>query len=141
MRVSLGDNSTKALTNKDAWYWATCSRFATVDLDRYPILAVRVLKVKGEGRTWWDVFVNDYKGGERHGSDICGRLGPGTKPGLLFFDATNGGKLTGNRQIQIRLNIAGMTQGAYADYEYVRFIRRQDRKRLERHPGLRNVLP
>src|SRR5580698_5127338 len=33
MRVGLGDNSTKAVTNKDTWYWATCSRFATVDLD------------------------------------------------------------------------------------------------------------
>ena len=141
LRLTLGDKSQEDHIGKDTYYWATCARYATVDLDRYPLMAVRVLKVKGRGDSWWDVKVNDYKGGTVHGPDIGGTLKRGRKSGLLFLDLTENGKLTGKKQIRLRLNVAGMKQGAYADYSYVRFIERKDRQRLEQNPDSQKVLP
>ena len=141
LRLTLGDGAQEDHIGKDAYYWATCARYATVDLDRYPILAVRTLDVKGKRDPWWDVTLNDYQGGETHGPDIGGSLKPGTKPGLLLFDVTANGRLTGKRQLRIRLNVAGLERGAYADYSYVRFLQRKDRKRLEENPDLQRVSP
>ena len=141
LRLSLGDKSQEDHIGKDTYYWATCARYATVDLDRYPLLAVRVLKVKGKRDTWWDVKVNEYKGGTVHGADIGGTLKRGRRSGLLFLDLTENGKLTGKKQIRLRLNVAGLERGAYADYSYVRFIERKDRARLEQNPDSQKVLP
>ena len=141
LRLSLGANAQEDHIGKETYYWATCARYAVVDLDRYPILAVRVLDVKGGRNTWWDVTANEYLGGENHGPDIGATLKPGTKPGLLFFDLTAGSKLAGKKRIRIRLNVAGLERGGYADYSYVRFIRREDRKRLEKNPDLQKVAP
>ena len=141
LRLTLGDTAQEDHIGNDTYYWATCARYATVDLGHYPIMAVRVLNVKGKGDTWWDITLNYYQGGEVHGPDIGGTLKPGTKPGVLFFDLTAGGKMTGKRQIRIRLNVAGRERGGYADYSYVRFIQRKDRSRLEKHLDLQKVLP
>ena len=141
MRLTLGDKSQADHIGGDTYYWATCARYATVDLERYPILAVRVLNVKGRRDTWWDVTVNDYLGGEVHGPDIGGTLRHGRQPGLLLFDVTANRSLTGKKKIRIRLSVAGMERGAYADYSYVRFIGRDDRKRLEKNPDLQKVAP
>ena len=138
---TLGANAQEDHIGKETYYWATCARYAVVDLDRYPILAVRVLDVKGGRNSWWDVTVNDYLGGENHCPDLGATLKPGTKPGLLFFDVTAGGRLAGKKRIRLRLNVAGLERGGYADYSYVRFIRREDRKRLEKNPDLQKIAP
>ena len=52
--------------------------------------------------------MNDYLGGEKHGPDLGATLKPGTKPGLLFFDVTAGGRLAGKKRIRLRLNVAGL---------------------------------
>ena len=141
LRLTLGDKSQKDRIGEDTYYWATCARYVSVDLDRYPLMAVRVLKVKGKGDTWWDVKVNEDKGGTVQGPDIGGTLKRGRKSGLLFFDLTENGKLRGKKQIRLRLNVAGRERGAYADYSYVRFIERKDRARLEQSPDSQKVSP
>jgi hypothetical protein len=140
LRLTLGDSAQEDKIGKDTYYWATCARYATVDLDRYPILAVHTLRITGQRHPWWDVTVNDYKSGENLGPDIGGGKHD-TKPGLLLFDVKANSNLSGKRQIRLRLSVAGLDRGAYVDYAYVRFIRREDRSRLEKDPDLQDVVP
>lgn len=140
LRLTLGDRAQADGHSAKTYYWAAAARYANVDLDLYPILAVRVLALHGPS-TWWDVTVNEYLGGEQHGPDRRAALKSATKPGLLLFDVAQAAGLTGKKQLRIRLNVAGLEKGDWAEYAYVRFLRREDVKRLEQKPDTQTVVP
>ncbi len=140
LRLTLGDRAQSDSHNVKTYYWATSARYADVDLDLYPVLAVRVPALHGPS-TWWDVTINEYLAGEQHGPDRRAALEPATKPGLLLFDVAQAAGLTGKKQMRIRLNVAGLEKGDWAEYAYVRFLRREDVKRLAQNPDTQTVVP
>src|SRR2546423_3170398 len=88
LRLGLGDTSESGQTPDSpsrTYYWASAYRYLTVDLDRYPILAVRVTGLHGT-ETWWDAIVQEYTGGSGHGKETRASLKDAQTPGLLLFD-------------------------------------------------------
>ena len=141
LRLTLGDRAQPdRVGGNRPYYWAAAARYADVDLDVYPILAVRAQALHGP-TTWWDITVNEYLSGDQHGPDRGATARPATKPGLILFDVAQASGLTGKKQLRIRLNVAGLEKGDWVDYAYARFIRREDAKRLMQNPDLQNVVP
>lgn len=102
------------------FYWATVHRVAEVDLDRYPILAVRTTRLSGD--TWWDFMVQEVQDGELVGPEY--KTPSSREPGVLLYDLASETGLSGTRELRIRLNVARVTPGCWADYTYVRFLSR-----------------
>lgn len=123
-----------AASDPRTFAWAGVSRVVDVNLDEYPVLAVRVVRLSRD--CWWDAVVQP--------------VGPGApevktdslpERGLLLFDVRARVGPTGDRQrLRLRLNVAGLRRGGSVDYAWVRFIRREDAERLRRQPDLQNTL-
>lgn len=141
LRLTIGDSSESGMTTENpprAYYWASAYRYLQVDLDRYPVLAVQTAGVHGAA-TWWDAILQEYTGGSGLGAETRATLSDAQKPGLLLFDVPAKTGLGGRRRIRLRLNVAGLSRGGWADYRYVRFIRREDADWLRENPGLQRV--
>jgi hypothetical protein len=119
-----------------AFYWATVHRVAEVDLDRYPIMAVRTLGLSRGA--WWDTMVQETQNGALVGSEH--KTDSSRKAHLLLFDLPNKTGLTGRRQVRIRLNVGRVAPGGWADYAYVRFVSREGAEVLRRRPNLQKVV-
>ena len=142
LRLRLGEQSESGQIPEPAqrtYYWASVYRYVTVDLDRFPVLAVRVVHVQGDN-TWWDAIVQEYRGGTGHGPETRASLTNAQVPGLLLFDVPAETGMSGKKQLRLRLNVAGLQPGGAVDYTYVRFIRREDAARLRDVPDLQNVV-
>jgi hypothetical protein len=63
--------------------------------------------------------------------------------GFVLFDLQaqekNGLRLAGHR-VRIRLNIAGTAPVGSVDYDWIRFIRRQDEARVAANPRIRDIV-
>jgi hypothetical protein len=132
LRLRLGEGSESGPTPEATprtYHWASAYRYLTVDLDRFPVLAVRTVRVGGR-ETWWDAIVQEYLGGTGHGPETRASLDNANVPGLLLFDLPARTGMRGKKQLRLRLNVAGLQLGGTADYAYVRFIRREDAARL-----------
>ena len=142
LRLRLGEQSESGQTPEPAqraYYWASAYRYVTVDLDRFPVLAVRAVHVQGDN-TWWDAIVQEYRGGTGHGPETRASLTNAQVPGLLLFDVPAETGMRGKKQLRLRLNVAGLQRGGAVDYTYVRFIRREDAARLRDVPDLQSVV-
>jgi hypothetical protein len=139
LRLTLGNHAQKdRLDDGRPYYWASAARYANVDLDKYPILAVRVPAVRGP--VYWDVILQQYRNGESQGAAVRATAAEPPKPGLLLFDVPEGAlHLTGRTTLRIRLNVGGTAKGGAVDYAYVRFVRRADAARLAADPDLQQV--
>jgi hypothetical protein len=141
LRLRLGDASESGQIpgpTPRAYYWASVYRYLRVDLDRYPILAVRAVRVGGNA-TWWDAILQEYTGGAGHGPETRASLADARVPGLLLFDVPAETHLTGKKRLRLRLNVAGLEPGGKADYSNVRIIRLEDNARLREAPDLQDV--
>jgi hypothetical protein len=163
LKLSLGSGAADDLHDA-AFYWASASRVVEVDVDRYPILAVRAVNLKG--RSWWDVIIQGYdeKNGAANGSALDpvrpgsaarrykaegGVVGKEIKTpsldhdGVILFDlqaqVKNGLEL-GSHKIRVRLNIAGQQKGVSVEYDWIRFVRRQDAEQLRANPHIRDIV-
>jgi hypothetical protein len=142
LRLRLGKQSESGQIPEPAqrtYYWASVYRYLTVDLDRFPVLAVRAVHVQGDN-TWWDAIVQEYRGGTGHGPETRASLTNAQVPGLLLFDVGAEAGMTGKKQLRLRLNVAGLQPGGAVDYTYVRFIGREDAARLRTLPDLQKVM-
>ena len=115
--------------------WGTVSRVVEADTDRYPILAVRAIHLKAPG--WWDVSLQGCQT-----TDPRTTIGKEVKTPSLDHDGTilfdlqaqvKNGLNTGTHRLLIRLNIAGPKKGTRVEYDWIRFIRREDEERLRSH--------
>lgn len=123
-------------SDRTPFYWASVYRMAEVDLDQYPILAVRTLRVsKG---AWWDFMVQEVKNGQPVGQEL--KTESLREPGLLFLDLPKSAGLTGRKKVRIRLNVAHENGVGTAEYAWARFIQRSDVDTLRRNPDLHRVL-
>jgi hypothetical protein len=163
LKLSLGSGAADDLNNA-AFYWASVSRVVEVDIDRYPILAVRAVNLTGP--SWWDVIVQGYGeenstadrlvleppppgSQERRDKVASGLVGKEIKTpsldhdGVILFDlqaqAKNGLAL-GSHKIRVRLNIAGKQKGVAVEYDWIRFVRRQDAEQLRANPRIRDFV-
>lgn len=119
-----------------AFNWASMWRTADVDVDRYPILAVRTVDLKGP--TWWCLEVQGY--GISQGEPLVGSevktpdLG---HAGLVLFDlqaqAAYGLELRPHK-FRLRMSVAGVKLGGAVEYAWIRFVRREDLDRLRLDP-------
>ena len=165
LRLSLGPGAT-CVPNSAPFYWASVSRVVDVDTSRYPILAVRAVNLKGP--SWWDVDVQGYydssdnspslKGDTRSPSQFgyqvprsgfSGLIGTEVKTpslnhdGVILFDLgaqeRNGLQLA-SHHVRIRLNIAGTAPGGSVNYDWIRFVRREDAVRLSANPRISDLV-
>jgi hypothetical protein len=122
--------------------WATVSRVADVDIERYPILAVRAVNLKHPG--WWDVSVQGCVKG--NGDPTLGKevKTPSLDhDGIILFDLhaqVKNGLDAGTNRLLVRLNIAGPKKGAHVEYDWIRFIRREDTERLRSNPNITELI-
>lgn len=110
---------------------SAATRTAEVDLDRYPILAVRALDVSREAH--WYVAL------EEPGGDARIETPNRSSPGLIFFDLPAQANLAGKRALRIRLIVEGLRNGESAEFAWVRFVRRDDAERLRENPDEQRV--
>lgn len=140
LSLSLGSKS--KTTPQPAFYWASATRFVEVDIERYPILAVRAVGLKGP--SWWDVIVQGVEKESKTtlaGSEI--KTPSLDHDGIILFDiqeqVKHGLELSGHR-FRIRLNIAGLKQGGSIQYDWIRFVRREDAARLRTNPQVSELI-
>ncbi len=123
-----------------------------VDLAKYPVVAIHVLRMQNAAT--WDAQVGEYRdealpeahdtshggGVARPGNpkqlvmDSIGDCGAQQKPGLVFISlspTSYGSK--GRQHVRLLLNANGPRQ-SYVDFAWVRFIRREDVAHLRSHP-------
>ena len=118
-----------------SYQWGGVRQIAAVDLDRYPVMAVQAPRVGPHA--YWDVGVGLVKPGGEVIPTLKSKSE--TKGGLQFVDVGAAG-LKGEQQLEIRLHVGGSIKGyEVADYDWVRFIRRQDETRLQEDPDLPDV--
>jgi hypothetical protein len=140
LTLSLGEGA--EVNPKPAFIYATVFRRAEVDVERYPILAIRAVDLKGP--SWWDVTIGGYgKDGKP------GLAGKETKTpsldhdGIILFDLAaevKNGLDSSSRVFRIRLNVAGVKKGGSVAYDWIRFIRREDAERLRSNPNVRELV-
>jgi hypothetical protein len=124
------------ITAPYAYRWASVWRVATVDLDRYPLLAVRALRVSGD--TWWDVTAQEWRNGSVGGREW--QTPSLDHPGLVLFDLARETGWAGKMPIRLRLNVAGLRDGGAVEYAWVRFVRREDAERLRKNPDAQELV-
>jgi hypothetical protein len=113
-----------------AYQWSGVTRTAVVDLERYPVAVAYVPRL-GEGSyAHLDFEERDYQGRALR----TARSSTLQKPGLSLLDL---GKAWGaqTQRVVIRLIVGGQLSGAWCEYAWVRFVRREDLPRLEANPG------
>lgn len=159
MTLTLGPS---AAFDPRTFSWAGVSRDINVNLDEYPILAVRALRVSHG--CWWDANVqalnNGHPMGTEYKSDSLPERGLllfdvgayfkrtgfpdgfGPRPAFSFSDVSTSPRAAfiGRQHLRLRLNVAGLKRGGSVDYAWVRFIHREDAERLRSQPDLQNVL-
>lgn len=120
--------------------WASVWRIAEVNTERYPIMAVRGMNLKGA--SWWDCIVQGY-------DDTKGLIGKEIKTpsldhdGVILFDLqtqTAKGLDLSTGKIRVRLCIAGTQKGGSVEYDWIRFVRRSDAELLRDNPRLRDIV-
>lgn len=169
LKLSLGPGAT-CVPSSVPFYWASVTRVVDVDIDRYPILAVRAVGL--HGHSWWDV---DVQACQHPADGFPPFLSPApvstmlTSPhgivpfqegnwalvgaevktpsldhdGIILFDLQSevkNGLVWGSHLFRIRLNIAGTEAGGSVEYDWIRFIRRQDADRLAANPRIRDLV-
>lgn len=110
-----------AVFDPNTFAWASVSRDVEVDLNAYPILAVRALRVSPDCLPERGLILFDIRAHLRQ----CG-----------LSDAGSGGR----QRLRLRLNVAGLKRGGSVDYAWARCVRREDAERLRRQPDLQAVL-
>ena len=151
LRLTLGSD---AITNaRPAFYWASMTRIAEVNMERYPILAVRAVHLKKA--SWWDVEIQAYEpdDGKQSENDakVPGHALVGSEvktpsldhDGIILFDlqsqANNGLKITA-RKFRLRISIASQSKGGSVEYDWLRFVRREDAERLRKNPRISGLV-
>lgn len=134
LRLSLGDCAMEP--SPAPFSYATVSGEAEVDVERYPILAVRAVALKGP--SWWDVSIQgENRNRQAFGKEI--KTPSLNHDGIILFDLAphiKQGPEVGSRFVRIRLNIAGTKKGGSVEYDWIRFVRRQDLERLRENPHI-----
>ncbi len=147
LNLKLGSGATPE-PNPAPFYWGSVSRTVDVDVDRYPILAVRAVNLKGP--SWWDVIVQSYgASGDPTQKEEVRLVGSEIKTpsldhdGVILFDmqaqAKSGLELSSHR-FRVRLNIAGTQKGGSVEYDWIRFVRRQDAEKLRSNPRIGDII-
>ena len=132
LRIPLTDTPESA----PPFHWGTVHRTVEVDLDRYPVLAVRTLRRSRD--TWWDCMVQEVREGQLVGNEY--KTASLRKASLILYDLPRETGLTGKKQLRLRLNVARVKRGCWVDYDYVRFVSREDAQVLRRNPNFQPVV-
>jgi hypothetical protein len=113
-----------------AYQWSGVTRTAVVDLDRYPVAVAYVPRLGDGSYAHLDFEERDYQGRTLR----TARSSTLQKPGLSVLDL---GKEWGmqTQRVVMRLIVGGQLSGAWCEYAWVRFVRREDLPRLEANPG------
>jgi hypothetical protein len=155
LTVVLGKSSMYMQVFKD--YRAGVYRDIDVDLDHYPIVAVRAVGFQKAGQ--WDVQVMQYrepnapdsrdvsKGGgipipgnpQRLAADLVGESKGHKGPDLVFMEVKALPSARGKKHVRLMLNLSGPQQQGYVEFAWVRFIRKEDVRRLRANPRLSDI--
>ncbi len=117
-----------------AYQWGAVTRTAVVDLRRYPVLIARVPSIRDGSYAHLNVHEHDFQG-----RPVRSLRAPTLhRPGLCILDV---GKPWGNqtRRIAVQLIVGGSLSGACCEYDWIRFVRREDLPFLEAHPEWNKV--
>src|SRR5579871_854294 len=101
--------------------WSGVTRSISADLAQYPVLVARVSSLDSGSYAHLDIEERDYFGRVAH----TWRSPTLTHPGLTLIDL---GKEIGPsvRRLTLRLIVGGKLEGAKCEYNWVRFVRRED---------------
>lgn len=156
LRVTLGNTS--MFMKEFGHYRAGVWQDFDVDLNRYPLLAVRVTRF--EAGSSWDINLFEYRDPNApdarditHGggipvpgnpqglaADIVANSSGRYRAEMIFVDVQeNTRRKPGKSHVRLLLNLSGPQKGAFADYAWARFIRREDVERMRNNPTSRNL--
>jgi hypothetical protein len=156
LRVRLG--RTSDFMKAFGHYRAGVYKEFDVDLNRYPVLAVRVSRFYGGAS--WDVGVLEYRDSSAPDARDISKGGgipiPGNPQGLaadLVGDSTaryraetifvvaqgNARRKAGKSHVRLLLNLSGPKRDAFVDFAWVRFITPGEVERLRNNPRSHNV--
>ncbi len=157
LRVTLGNTSHffKEFGHYRAGVWTEFD----VDLNRYPVLAVRANHFHGGSS--WDAEVFEFRDKSAPNVRDVANGGsipvPGNAEQLAADRVANSGarntaetvftvvqpnpnvKRGGKSHVRLQLNLSGPKHGAFADYAWARFITREEVEALRNNPTSRNV--
>lgn len=117
-----------------AYQWSGVTRSLSADLAHYPVLIAHVSRLSAGSYAHLDIEERDLAGRVVH----TWRSPTLTHPGLTVFDI---GKEMGPNvwRLTLRLIVGGKLEGAECDYNWVRFVRREDVAYLQEVPTLQRV--
>lgn len=114
--------------------WSGVTRAVSADLGRYPILMARISSLEEGSYAHLDVEERDITG-----KAVRSWRSPTlTRPGITLVDM---GKAAGadTRRLTLRLIIGGKLTGARGEYDWVRFVNRNDAAFLQAHADWQKV--
>ena len=116
------------------YQWSGVTRTVSADLAHYPVLIARVSSMEPGSYAHLDIEERDFAGRTTHSY----RSPTLTAPGLTLVDL---GREIGPsvRRLTLRLIVGGKLAGAKCEYDWVRFVRREDVGYLKEVPDLQNV--
>ena len=116
------------------YQWSGVERSISADLARFPVLIAHVSSLDEGSYAHLDIQERDFAGHITH----SWRSPTLTHPGLTMIDL---GKVIGPsvRRLTLRLVVGGKLAGAKCEYNWVRFVRREDVAYLQEVPNLQTV--
>lgn len=116
------------------YQWSGVTRSLSADLGHYPVLVANVSSLDAGSYAHLDIEERGINGRPSH----TWRSPTLTKPGLTIVDLGKEIEPT-VRRLNLRLIVGGRLAGAKCEYNWVRFVRREDVAYLQEAPNLQNV--
>ena len=115
--------------------WSGVTRSISADLGRFPVLMAHVSSLDEGSYAHLDIEERGFSGNVVH----VWRSPTLTRPGLTLIDL--GKELGPNvRRLTLRLIVGGKLEGAKCEYNWVRFVRREDMAYLQEVPNMQSVI-
>ncbi len=118
-----------------AYQWSGVTRAVSVNLGRYPVLVARVRRLDKNTYAHLDVEERDDAGKVVRTARSSTLYEPGMS--VLDFGTAWG---TDTRRLTLRLIVGGSLSGVACEYDWVRFVRREDLPFLQSRPNWQRVV-
>lgn len=118
-----------------SYQWSGLQREVTVDLARYPVAVARISRMQENSYAQLSIAEYDYAGHEVKSWISLGL----TSPGLAIVDIGKEWGVADTRRFKLRLIVGGALQGASCEYDWVRFVNREDVPFLQAHHDWQKV--
>ncbi|MBV9468357.1 MAG: hypothetical protein JO316_15505 [Abitibacteriaceae bacterium] len=118
-----------------SYQWSGLQRDITVDLAHYPVAIARISQLQEGSYAQIRIVEHDYTGHEVQTWTTQAL----TSPGLAILDIGKEWGVADTRRFTLQMIVGGPLYGASCDYDWVRFVNREEVPFLQAHPNWQQV--